>query len=176
MAPAVALPVLVALVALVAPGLGAAPGCDHPAHRWCRSRDTAVACQVRAAAGDGDRARVTGTRGQGWGQRSLERVAAASVAEAVTSTGMLRATRAPRHSPGSPGNGSGPVGSCLQPLPSCPWHFCFLSVKPLFGLFCPKQSRAVCEPHGAAAASPWHCVLGHIPTHPGTSCSKFVFL
>ncbi|NXP94030.1 GILT reductase, partial [Passerina amoena] len=48
MAPAVALAVLVALVALVAPGLGAAPGCDHPAHRWCSSRDVAVACQVES--------------------------------------------------------------------------------------------------------------------------------
>uniref|UniRef100_A0A8C3MRK1 Gamma-interferon-inducible lysosomal thiol reductase n=1 Tax=Geospiza parvula TaxID=87175 RepID=A0A8C3MRK1_GEOPR len=45
MAPAVALAVL---VALVAPGLGAAPGCDHPAHRWCSSRDVAAACQVQS--------------------------------------------------------------------------------------------------------------------------------
>uniref|UniRef100_A0A8D2PB10 Gamma-interferon-inducible lysosomal thiol reductase n=1 Tax=Zosterops lateralis melanops TaxID=1220523 RepID=A0A8D2PB10_ZOSLA len=46
MAPAVPLAVL-ALVALVAPGLGAAPGCDHPAHRWCSSPDVAAACQVQ---------------------------------------------------------------------------------------------------------------------------------
>lgn len=76
MAPTVPLAVL-ALLALVAPGLGAAPGCDYPAHRWCSSRDTAVACQVRAAAaaaGAGDKGRVTGTRGhlppaQGRGDR-----------------------------------------------------------------------------------------------------------
>ncbi|NXH60659.1 GILT reductase, partial [Rhabdornis inornatus] len=47
MAPTVPLAVL-ALVALVAPGLGMAPGCDYPAHRWCSSRDTAVACQVES--------------------------------------------------------------------------------------------------------------------------------
>lgn len=52
MAPTVPLAVL-ALVALVAPGLGVAPGCDYPAHRWCSSRDAAVACQVRAAAAAG---------------------------------------------------------------------------------------------------------------------------
>lgn len=77
MAPAVPLAVL-ALVALVAPGLGVATGCDYPPHRWCSSRDTAVACKVRTAAavGVGDKGRVTrhagppappGTRGQGWG-------------------------------------------------------------------------------------------------------------
>ncbi|KAL2294987.1 hypothetical protein Nmel_018131 [Mimus melanotis] len=47
MAPAVPLAVL-ALVALVAPGFGVAPGCDYPTHRWCSSRDTAVACQVES--------------------------------------------------------------------------------------------------------------------------------
>uniref|UniRef100_A0A803W5P9 Gamma-interferon-inducible lysosomal thiol reductase n=1 Tax=Ficedula albicollis TaxID=59894 RepID=A0A803W5P9_FICAL len=48
MAPTVPLAVL-ALVALVAPGLGVAPpGCDYPAHRWCSSRDTAAACQVQS--------------------------------------------------------------------------------------------------------------------------------
>ncbi|NXW73130.1 GILT reductase, partial [Hirundo rustica] len=47
MAPAVPLAVL-ALAALAAPGLGAAPGCDHPAHRWCSSRDIAAACQVQS--------------------------------------------------------------------------------------------------------------------------------
>uniref|UniRef100_A0A8C5TTQ1 Gamma-interferon-inducible lysosomal thiol reductase n=1 Tax=Malurus cyaneus samueli TaxID=2593467 RepID=A0A8C5TTQ1_9PASS len=30
------------------PGLGAAPGCDYPAHRWCSSPDTAAACQVQS--------------------------------------------------------------------------------------------------------------------------------
>ncbi|NXU46204.1 GILT reductase, partial [Drymodes brunneopygia] len=50
MAPTVPLAVLalVALVAPVASGLGAAPGCDYPAHRWCSSRDIAVACQVES--------------------------------------------------------------------------------------------------------------------------------
>lgn len=49
MAPAVLL-ALLALVAMLAPGLGvASPGCDYPAHLWCSSRDIAVACQVRAA-------------------------------------------------------------------------------------------------------------------------------
>ncbi|NWX32563.1 GILT reductase, partial [Notiomystis cincta] len=47
MAPAVPLAVL-ALVALAAPGLGVAPGCDHPVQRWCSSRDIAVACQVES--------------------------------------------------------------------------------------------------------------------------------
>ncbi|XP_056368845.1 gamma-interferon-inducible lysosomal thiol reductase isoform X1 [Oenanthe melanoleuca] len=48
MAPTVPLAVL-ALVALVAPGLGVAPpGCDYPAHRWCSSRDAAAACQVQS--------------------------------------------------------------------------------------------------------------------------------
>ncbi|NXO45011.1 GILT reductase, partial [Locustella ochotensis] len=47
MAPAVPLAVL-ALAALVAPGLGGAPGCDHPAHRWCSSPDVAAACQVQS--------------------------------------------------------------------------------------------------------------------------------
>lgn len=84
MAPTVPLAVL-ALVALVAPGLGVAPGCDYPAHRWCSSRDAAVACQVRAAAaaGAGGTGRVsrpagtppacpaagTGDAGTGLGQR-----------------------------------------------------------------------------------------------------------
>ncbi|NXK38826.1 GILT reductase, partial [Piprites chloris] len=50
MAPTVPLPALalVALVALVAPGLGVAPGCDRPAHHWCSSPETAVACQVES--------------------------------------------------------------------------------------------------------------------------------
>ncbi|NWX60900.1 GILT reductase, partial [Promerops cafer] len=47
MAPTVPLAVL-ALAALVAPGFGVAPGCDYPAHRWCSSRDIAVACQVES--------------------------------------------------------------------------------------------------------------------------------
>ncbi|XP_032567618.1 gamma-interferon-inducible lysosomal thiol reductase [Chiroxiphia lanceolata] len=48
MAPTVPLPALalVALVALVAPGLGVVPGCDRPAHLWCSSPEIAVACQV----------------------------------------------------------------------------------------------------------------------------------
>ncbi|NXM31790.1 GILT reductase, partial [Oxyruncus cristatus] len=45
MAPTVPLPAL-ALVALVALGLGVAPGCDRPAHLWCSSPEIAVACQV----------------------------------------------------------------------------------------------------------------------------------
>ncbi|XP_027762119.1 gamma-interferon-inducible lysosomal thiol reductase [Empidonax traillii] len=54
MAPAVPLPALalVALVALVAPGLGVAPGCDLPAHLWCSSPETAVACQVESRCPD----------------------------------------------------------------------------------------------------------------------------
>ncbi|NWR38521.1 GILT reductase, partial [Tachuris rubrigastra] len=50
MAPTVPLPALalVALVALVAPGLGVAPGCDRPAHLWCSSPEIAVACQVES--------------------------------------------------------------------------------------------------------------------------------
>ncbi|NWI86339.1 GILT reductase, partial [Pitta sordida] len=49
MAPTVPLPALalVALVALVAPGLGVAPGCDSPAHLWCSSPEIAAACQVQ---------------------------------------------------------------------------------------------------------------------------------
>ncbi|NXV04996.1 GILT reductase, partial [Cettia cetti] len=47
MAPTVPLAVL-ALVALAAPGLGVAPGCDYPAHRWCSSPDVAAACQVQS--------------------------------------------------------------------------------------------------------------------------------
>ncbi|NXN11027.1 GILT reductase, partial [Indicator maculatus] len=48
MAPAVSLAVL-ALVALLAPGLGVAfPGCDYPAHLWCSSWEIAVACQVES--------------------------------------------------------------------------------------------------------------------------------
>ncbi|NWT56361.1 GILT reductase, partial [Erythrocercus mccallii] len=39
---------VLALVALLAPGLGVAPGCDYPAHRWCSSRDVAAACQVQS--------------------------------------------------------------------------------------------------------------------------------
>ncbi|NXI62720.1 GILT reductase, partial [Anseranas semipalmata] len=42
-----ALAVPLALLALLAPGLGATlPGCDYPAHLWCSSRDIAVACQA----------------------------------------------------------------------------------------------------------------------------------
>ncbi|NWT01468.1 GILT reductase, partial [Mionectes macconnelli] len=50
MAPTVPLPALalVALVALVAPGLGVTPGCDRPAHLWCSSPEIAVACQVES--------------------------------------------------------------------------------------------------------------------------------
>ncbi|NXU85760.1 GILT reductase, partial [Xiphorhynchus elegans] len=50
MAPPVALPLpaLLALVALVAPGLGVAPGCDRPAHLWCSSPEVAAACQVES--------------------------------------------------------------------------------------------------------------------------------
>ncbi|NXP19070.1 GILT reductase, partial [Scytalopus superciliaris] len=47
MAPTVPLPVL-ALVALVAPGLGVTPGCDRPAHLWCSSPEIAAACQVES--------------------------------------------------------------------------------------------------------------------------------
>ncbi|NXH15738.1 GILT reductase, partial [Bucco capensis] len=48
MAPAVSL-ALLALVALLAPGLGVAlPGCDYPAHLWCSSREIAVACQAES--------------------------------------------------------------------------------------------------------------------------------
>ncbi|NWS64043.1 GILT reductase, partial [Chunga burmeisteri] len=48
MAPAVPL-ALLALVALLAPGLGVAfPGCDYPAHLWCSSREIAVACQAES--------------------------------------------------------------------------------------------------------------------------------
>ncbi|NXA12988.1 GILT reductase, partial [Sapayoa aenigma] len=47
MAPMVPLPAL-ALVALVAPGLGVAPGCDYPAHLWCSSPELAAACQVES--------------------------------------------------------------------------------------------------------------------------------
>ncbi|XP_068020978.1 gamma-interferon-inducible lysosomal thiol reductase isoform X2 [Melanerpes formicivorus] len=48
MAPAEPLAVL-ALVALLAPGLGVAlPGCDYPAHLWCSSWEIAVACQVES--------------------------------------------------------------------------------------------------------------------------------
>ncbi|NXF99162.1 GILT reductase, partial [Sakesphorus luctuosus] len=54
MAPTVPLSVLplVALVVLVAPALGVAPGCDRPAHLWCRSPETAVACQVESRCPD----------------------------------------------------------------------------------------------------------------------------
>ncbi|NXS64555.1 GILT reductase, partial [Brachypteracias leptosomus] len=48
MAPAVPLPLL-ALLALLAPGLGGAlPACDHPAHLWCSSWDVATACQAES--------------------------------------------------------------------------------------------------------------------------------
>ncbi|XP_035744920.1 mpv17-like protein 2 [Egretta garzetta] len=48
MAPAVLLAPL-ALVAMLAPGLGvASPGCDYPAHLWCSSREIAVACQAES--------------------------------------------------------------------------------------------------------------------------------
>ncbi|NXQ82875.1 GILT reductase, partial [Nyctibius grandis] len=48
MAPAVPL-ALLALVALLAPGLGVAlPGCDYPAHLWCSSWEIAVACQAES--------------------------------------------------------------------------------------------------------------------------------
>ncbi|NXT26219.1 GILT reductase, partial [Syrrhaptes paradoxus] len=48
MAPAVPL-ALLALVALLAPGLGVAfPGCDYPAHLWCSSPEIAVACQAES--------------------------------------------------------------------------------------------------------------------------------
>ncbi|NXI90111.1 GILT reductase, partial [Psophia crepitans] len=48
MAPTVPL-ALLALVALLAPGLGVAfPGCDYPAHLWCSSREIAVACQAES--------------------------------------------------------------------------------------------------------------------------------
>ncbi|NXR12774.1 GILT reductase, partial [Semnornis frantzii] len=47
MAPAV--PLVLTLVALLAPGLGVAlPGCDYPAHLWCSSWETAVACQAES--------------------------------------------------------------------------------------------------------------------------------
>ncbi|NXK57234.1 GILT reductase, partial [Chauna torquata] len=40
---------LLALPALLAPGLGVAlPGCDYPAHLWCSSREIAVACQAES--------------------------------------------------------------------------------------------------------------------------------
>ncbi|KAJ7412303.1 gamma-interferon-inducible lysosomal thiol reductase [Willisornis vidua] len=54
MAPTVPLSVLplVALVALVAPALGVTPDCDRPAHLWCRSPETAVACQVESRCPD----------------------------------------------------------------------------------------------------------------------------
>lgn len=45
MAPAL----LLALLALLAPGLAVAlPGCDYPAHLWCSSREIAVACQAES--------------------------------------------------------------------------------------------------------------------------------
>ncbi|NXT95669.1 GILT reductase, partial [Anhinga rufa] len=48
MAPAVPL-ALLALVALLAPGLGVAfPGCDYPVHLWCSSWEIAVACQAES--------------------------------------------------------------------------------------------------------------------------------
>lgn len=110
--------------------------------------------------GLGTRAGSPGTRGhlprQGRGDRAgaapwprcPERVPAASHGLCHI-RGMLRAsgaTRALWHSPASLGNGCGPAGPRPRPLPSCRWHFCFFSVKPPFGLFCPKQTRAVAAP------------------------------
>ncbi|NWU73488.1 GILT reductase, partial [Pterocles burchelli] len=52
MAPAVPL-ALLALVALLAPGLGVAfPGCDYPAHLWCSSPEIAVDCQAESRCGN----------------------------------------------------------------------------------------------------------------------------
>ncbi|NXG57623.1 GILT reductase, partial [Hemiprocne comata] len=44
---------LLALVALLAPGLGVAlPSCDYPAHLWCSSWEIAVACQAESRCGN----------------------------------------------------------------------------------------------------------------------------
>ncbi|NWR60616.1 GILT reductase, partial [Bucorvus abyssinicus] len=48
MAPAAPL-ALLALVALLAPGLGeAVPSCDYPVHLWCSSPEIAIACQAES--------------------------------------------------------------------------------------------------------------------------------